>query len=32
MPRIFMSDSPEDQAAIQPALTQTMFLKTEGAL
>lgn len=25
MPRIFMSDSPEDQAAIQPALTQTMF-------
>jgi hypothetical protein len=25
MPRIFMSDSPEDQAAIQPALTQSMF-------
>jgi hypothetical protein len=25
MPRIFMSDSPEDKAAIQPALTQTMF-------
>jgi len=25
MPRIFMSDTPEDHAAIQPALSQIQF-------